>query len=175
MLYARAGIDGEPRALIDPNAWTEDGTVSLAGNAVSPEGRYIAYAKSDGGSDWRDWHVRKVATGADLPDRITFTKFTGISWVPDESGFYYSRYPQDARGRGDDQKAVSVYFHTLGTDQSEDRLILRMPPDEERNAYASVTEDGNFLVVTLQDKLIRVLILQLIRTTGSISTAPPAI
>ena len=151
VLYARAGIDGEPRALIDPNTWTEDGTVSLAGNAVSPEGRYIAYAKSDGGSDWRDWHVREVATGADLPDRITFTKFTGISWVPDESGFYYSRYPQDARGRGDDQKAVSVYFHALGTDQSEDRLILQMPPDEERNAYAYVSEDGNFLVVTLQE------------------------
>ena len=151
VLYASAGIEGEPRALIDPNTWTEDGTVSLAGNAVSPEGRYIAYARSDGGSDWRDWYVREVATGADLPDRITFTKFTGISWVPDESGFYYSRYPLDARGRGDDQKAVSVYFHALGTDQSKDRLILQMPPDEERNAYASVTEDGNFLVVTLQE------------------------
>ena len=151
VLYARAGIDGEPRVLIDPNTWTEDGTASLAGNAASPEGRYIAYARSDGGSDWRDWHVREVATGADLPDRITFTKFTGISWTPDESGFYYSRYPLDAQGRGDDQKAVSVYFHALGTDQSEDRLVLRMPPDEGRNAYAFVTEDGNYLVVMLQE------------------------
>ncbi len=151
VLYARSGIDGEPRVLIDPNTWTEDGTASLAGNAASPEGRYIAYARSDGGSDWRDWRVREVATGADLPDRITFTKFTGISWAPDESGFYYSRYPLDAQGRGDDQKAVSVHFHALGTDQSEDRLVLQMPPDEGRNAYASVTEDGNFLVVTLQE------------------------
>ena len=150
VLYVRAGIDGEPRVLIDPNTWTGDGTVSLAGNAASPEGRYIAYARSDGGSDWRDWHVREVATGADLPDRITFTKFTGISWMPDESGFFYSRYPLDAQGRGDDQKAVSVYFHSLGTDQSEDRLVLQMPSDEGRNAYASVTQDGEFLVVTLQ-------------------------
>ncbi len=151
VLYVRAGIDGEPRELINPNTWTEDGTASLAGNAVSPQGRYIAYARSEGGSDWRDWHVREVATGADLPDRITFTKFTGVSWLPDESGFYYSRYPLDAQGRGDDHKAVSVYFHALGTDQSEDRLVLQMPPDEGRNAYASVTEDGNFLVVRLQE------------------------
>jgi len=151
VLYVRAGIDGAPRVLIDPNTWTEDGTVSLAGHAASPGGRYIAYAQSDGGSDWRDWRVREVADGADLPDRITFTKFTGISWAPDESGFYYSRYPLDGQGRGDDQKAVSVYFHALGTDQSEDRLVLRMPPDEERNAYASVTEDGQFLVVALQE------------------------
>ena len=150
VLHVRAGIDGEPRVLIDPNTWTEDGTVSLAGNAASPEGRYIAYARSDGGSDWRDWHVREVATGTDLPDRITFTKFTGISWMPDESGFFYSRYPLDAQGRGDDQKAVSVYFHSVGTDQSEDRLVLQMPSDEGRNAYASVTQDGEFLVVTLQ-------------------------
>ncbi len=151
VLYVRAGIDGEPRVLIDPNTWTEDGTVSLAGHAASPGGRYIAYAQSDGGSDWRDWRVREVADGADLPDRITFTKFTGISWAADESGFYYSRYPLDGQGRGDGQKAVSVYFHALGTDQSEDRPVLRMPPDEGRNAYASVTEDGQFLVVALQE------------------------
>ena len=151
VLYARAGIDGEPRVLIDPNTWTEDGTANLAGNAASPEGRYIAYARSDGGSDWRDWHVREVASGEDLPDRITFTKFTGVSWTPDESGFYYSRYPLDAQGSGDGQKAVSVYFHALGTDQSEDRLVLEMPPDEGRNAYAFVTEDGQYLVVRLQE------------------------
>ena len=151
VLYVRAGIDGEPRLLIDPNTWTDDGTMSLAGHSASPEGRYIAYAQSDGGSDWRDWRVREVANGVDLPDRIAFTKFTGISWAPDESGFYYSRYPLDGQGRGDGQKAVSVYFHVLGTDQSEDRLVLRMPPDERRNAYASVTEDGQFLVVALQE------------------------
>ncbi|WP_446830298.1 prolyl oligopeptidase family serine peptidase [Candidatus Foliamicus sp.] len=151
VLYVRAGLDGEARILIDPNTWTEDGTASLAGRSVSPEGRYIAYARSEGGSDWRDWQVREVATGQDLPDRITYTKFTGISWALDEGGFYYSRYPVDDEGRADDQKAVSVYFHTLGTEQSEDRLVLRMPPDEERNAYASVTEDGAFLIVRLQE------------------------
>ena len=151
VLYVRQGRDGAARPLLDPNAWAEDGTMSLAGVSVSPDGRYIAYAKSDGGSDWRDWHVREVATGADLPDRITFTKFTGVSWNAGAGGFYYSRYPQDGQGRGDDQKAVSVYFHALGAEQADDRLVLAMPPDEGRNAYASVTEDGEYLIVRLQE------------------------
>ena len=114
MLFVRAGLDGEARALLDPNSWSEDGTVSLASNSVSPNGRYIAYAKSDGGSDWRDWYVREVASGEDLPDHLTYTKFTGVSWTPDERGFYYSRYPVDGQGAGDDKKAVSVYYHELG-------------------------------------------------------------
>ena len=151
VLYAREGIDGEARVLLDPNSWTEDGTVSLASNSVSPNGRYIAYAKSDGGSDWRDWYVREVATGEDLADHLTYTKFTGVSWTPDESGFYYSRYPVDEQGKGDDKKAVSVYFHALGTDQADDRLVHEMPPDERRNAYAFVTEDGAYLMVMLQE------------------------
>ena len=151
VLYVRDGIDGEARVLLDPNTWTEDGTVSLASNSVSPNGRYIAYAKSDGGSDWRDWYVREVATGEDLSDHLTYTKFSGVSWTPDESGFYYSRYPVDEQGSGDDKKAVSVYFHELGTDQADDRLVLEMPPDEGRNAYAFVTEDGAYLMVTLQE------------------------
>ena len=151
VLYVQEGLGGEARILLDPNAWSADGTVSLAGNSVSPSGRYIAYAKSDGGSDWRDWFVREVASGEDMPDRITFTKFTGVSWAPGESGFYYSRYPVDEQGAGDGGKAVSVYFHELGTDQAEDRLVLQMPPDEGRNAYASVTEDGAYLIVTLQE------------------------
>ena len=151
VLYVQEGLGGQARALLDPNAWSVDGTVSLAGNSVSPSGRYIAYAKSDGGSDWRDWFVREVATGEDTPDRITFTKFTGVSWAPDESGFYYSRYPVDERGAGDGAKAVSVYFHQLGADQADDRLVLEMPPDEGRNAYASVTEDGAYLIVVLRE------------------------
>ena len=151
VLFVRDGIDGEARVLLDPNTWTEDGTVSLASNSVSPGGRYIAYAKSDGGSDWRDWYVREVATGEDLSDHLTYTKFSGVSWTPDESGFYYSRYPVDEQGKGDDKKAVSVYYHELGTDQADDRLVLEMPPDEGRNAYAFVTEDGAYLMVTLQE------------------------
>lgn len=151
VLHAREGINGEARALIDPNTWAGDGTVSLAGTSVSPNGIYVAYAKSDGGSDWRDWYVREVATGTDLTDHMAHTKFTGVSWAPDESGFFYSRYPLDENGDGDGMKAVSVYFHELGAEQADDRLVFEMPPDEGRNAYAFVTEDGAYLVVMLQE------------------------
>ena len=108
-------VDGEPRVLIDPNDWSGDGKAALAGLEVSHDGRLAAYARSEGGTDWRDWRVKEVDTGRDLPDLITFTKFTPVSWTPDASGFYYSRHPVGPDGKGDGIKAVAVWFHRLGT------------------------------------------------------------
>src|SRR5688572_13760507 len=84
---------GEPRVLLDPNTWSEDSKAALAGFAVSKDGRLAAYARSEGGTDWRDWRVLDVESGKDLPDHLTFTKFTSVSWKPDGSGFFYSRHP----------------------------------------------------------------------------------
>ncbi len=146
--------DGPPgRVLLDPNTWSEDATVALAGMTPSRDGRYVAYAQSDGGSDWRKWKVRDVESGEDTGDLIDFTKFTSISWMPDNSGFFYSRYPprEDDPTKGDGSKAVSVYFHALGTNQSEDRLVFSQPEHPRRNPYASVSEDGEYLLVNLQE------------------------
>ncbi len=149
----REGDEPPGRVLLDPNGWSDDATVALAGLAPSRDGRYVAYAQSDGGSDWRTWKVRDVETGEDTGDLIDFTKFTSISWMPDNSGFFYSRYPprEDDPTRGDGAKAVSVYFHLLGTEQSEDRLVFSQPEHPRRNPYASVSEDGEYLLVTLQE------------------------
>ena len=113
----------------------------------------MAYAQSDGGSDWRKWKVLDVETGEDTGDLIDYTKFTSISWMPDNSGFFYSRYPRarDDPTRGDGSKAVSVYFHALGADQAEDRLVFSQPEHPRRNPYASVSEDGAYLLVNLQE------------------------
>ena len=100
-----------PKVLVDPNTLSADATASLADYSISPDGRYVAYAVSDGGTDWDTWRVREVETGRDLPDLIGDTKFTGVSWLPDASAFYYSRYPKGADGKGDDQQQVSVYRH----------------------------------------------------------------
>ena len=146
--------DGPPgRGLLDPNTWSEDATVALAGMTPSRDGRYVAYAQSDGGSDWRKWKVRDVESGEDTGDLIDFIKFTSISWMPDNSGFFYSRYPprEDDPTKGDGSKAVSVYFHALGTNQSEDRLVFSQPEHPRRNPYASVSEDGEYLLVNLQE------------------------
>ncbi len=151
VIYVADALDGEPRVLLDPNGFSEDGTVSLAGLSISPEARYVAYAKSDGGSDWDSWTVKEIGTGKELDDLVRYTKFTGASWAADESGFYYSRYPLGADGEGDDGKAVSVYFHRIGTDQSEDQLVYEIPEHAERNPYATVTDDGRYLILSIQE------------------------
>lgn len=111
VLYWAPSLDAEPRVLIDPNTFSGDGTVALATYSVSPDGRLIAYAVSDGGSDWKIWRVMEIDTGNHLPDEIRHVKFTGVSWERDSTAFYYSRYPIGANGKADDQQAVKVYRH----------------------------------------------------------------
>ena len=115
------------KVLVDPNTLSADATASLADYSISPDGRYVAYAVSDGGTDWDTWHVREVETGRDLPDLIGDTKFTGVSWLPDASAFYYSRYPKGADGKGDDQQQVSVYRHGSARRRRTTRSSTRSP------------------------------------------------
>lgn len=149
ILYWAESLTATPRVLVDPNTLSHDATASLANFSVSPDGRYVAYAVSEGGSDWDTWRVREVATGRDLPDFIDDTKFTSVSWLPDASAFYYSRYPKGADGKGDDHKQVRVYRHRLGTEQSADPLVYEITDNDRHNPYGSVSEDGRWLVLTI--------------------------
>jgi prolyl oligopeptidase len=149
ILYWAASLDAAPKVLVDPNALSTDATASLANFSVSPDGRFVAYAVSDGGTDWDTWRVREVDTGRDLPDLIDDTKFTGVSWLPDASAFYYSRYPKAADGKGDDQQQVSVYLHRLGSAQSGDERIYTVADNPRHNPYATVTDDGRWLVISV--------------------------
>lgn len=146
VLYVADSLDATARVLIDPNTFTADGTQALAGTEVSPDGRLIAYAVSDGGSDWQTWHVMDVGTGEKLPDRLDDVKYTGVSWDRDSSGFYYSRFPDGPDGRPDDQASLMVYRHQLGASQDADTLVYRAE-DPTHNAEAAVTEDGRFLII----------------------------
>jgi len=151
VIYVLDELDGEPTLLIDPNAWSEDGTVALASFFPSPDGRHVAYLVQDGGSDWRIARVISVASGEVLEDELEWLKFTGLSWAADGSGFYYSRYPET--GEGEKFQALNmnqaVYFHRLGTDQSEDQLVYARPDNPEWGYAASVTDDGRHLVITV--------------------------
>lgn len=151
VLMVQDSSDGEPVVLIDPNTFSEDGTVSLAGYSVSPDGVRVAYGQSDGGTDWKTWRVRDVESGIDLDEVIGFTKFTGISWTPDGRGFYYSRYPETPEGDGDGQSAVTIYYHALGTPQSADEPVYSLPDHPRRNPYGQVTEDGRYLIIRVSD------------------------
>jgi prolyl oligopeptidase len=149
VLYWAPSLDAEPRVLVDANALSADATASLADYSISPDGRFVAYAVSDGGTDWDTWHVREVESGRDLLDLIGDTKFTGVSWLPDASAFYYSRYPKGADGKGDDQKQVSVYRHRLGTAQADDEHVYSITDNDRHNPYGYVTTDGRWLVFVI--------------------------
>ena len=151
VLYVADGPDGDPRVLIDPNEWSDDGTVNLAQWVPGPNGEYVAYGIQDGGSDWRTWRVLDVESGALLEDELNWLKFTSVAWHPDGSGFYYSRYPKPA----EDEKFQSlnlnqkVYFHELGTPQADDRLVYERPDEPEWGYLPTVSDDGRFLVLTI--------------------------
>jgi prolyl oligopeptidase len=137
---------GPGRVLINPNGLRGDATVSLSDYVPSPDGRWLAYAISDAGSDWTTWHVLDVATGKDQPEVLRDTKFTRASWARDGSGFYYSAYPG-----GDDKLQAVVRWHKLGDAQAQDREVFAVRDHSTRVPYGEVTEDGRYLVITLDE------------------------
>ncbi|MCU0902495.1 MAG: prolyl oligopeptidase family serine peptidase [Tabrizicola sp.] len=148
-LLVRDGLDGEDRVLIDPNSWSDDGTVALAEWAASADGAFVAFAMQDGGSDWRTIRVMDTSTGAMLEDKVEWARFTAIAWHPDGSGFYYSRFPEPAAGAAFSASVEghAVYFHRVGSEQSEDRLVHAPTPGQALLHTVDVTPDGHYLVV----------------------------
>ncbi len=149
----RRGWTGEPKVLLDPNTFSADGTVAISGISITEDGSLAAYSIADAGSDWVTWHVRDVTTGEDLPDVVEWSKFSGASWKKDGSGFFYARYDEPAADASEAEALKTanyfhkVYFHKLGTPQSEDRLVFDRPDDGELNLGAQVTDDGRYLVI----------------------------
>ncbi|HYO13880.1 MAG TPA: prolyl oligopeptidase family serine peptidase [Thermoanaerobaculia bacterium] len=149
VLYWLDRLDAEPRVVIDPNTLSEDGTVALAGTSISEDGKLLAYSLSSGGSDWQEWKVREIETGRDLTDRLQWVKFSGAAWTHDNKGFFYSRYaePREGGRLEDTNFYQKLYYHRLGTPQSEDELIYHRPDQKEMGFGAAVTEDGRYLVI----------------------------
>jgi prolyl oligopeptidase len=98
VLYRMDTLDSEPVMVLDPNTWSEDGTIALGGLAFSEDGRYMAYGIQDGGTDWRTWRIMDTESGELLDDELKWLKFGGLSWTHDHAGFYYSRFPEPAEG-----------------------------------------------------------------------------
>lgn len=142
-------LDDVRQVLIDPNKLSEDGTVALGSWVPSDDGRWIAYSIADGGSDWRTWKVRNVATGEDTQDEVRWSKFSGAAWTPEGDGFYYARYAEPAEGDAltGTNENQQLFLHRLGTDQSEDQLILSRPDHPKWGFSPTVTDDGHYLVV----------------------------
>jgi prolyl oligopeptidase len=149
VLYVRDGLDGQPRLLIDPNTWSEDGATALAEWDPSEDGRYLLYSIQDGGTDWRTVRVLDVATGQPTQDEIRWVKFSNLDWAKDGSGFFYSRFPEPAQGQQFQSlnENHTIYFHRLGTAQSEDRLVYATPDRPRLSNNGQVSDDGRWLIV----------------------------
>ena len=150
VLFVRDGLDGPARVLIDPNTWAKDGATALGEYDISEDGKRLAYAIQDGGTDWRTVRVLDVDTGKTLDDTIEWVKFSGLSWAKDGSGFYYSRFPAPPEGRKFQSlnENQAVYFHRIGTPQSADTLVYATPDHPKWGHGAVVTDDGKWLVIS---------------------------
>ena len=139
------------KVLIDPNTLSKDGTIALAGMNVTDDGKLLAYGLAVAGSDWQEWKVRDIATGKDLSDDVQWVKFSQGSWKKDGSGFFYSRY--DAPASAEQLKQANyfhkLYFHKLGTPQSDDPLVYERKDHKDWNFNGQVSEDGRFLIINV--------------------------
>ena len=151
VIYVTEDLDEPGKVLLDPNTLSDDGTMALGNYEVSPDGRYLAYAISDGGSDWRNWYVIDTVTGERLDEELTDIKFTDVSFDSTGDALFYSRYPRNEAGQADDQLQVHMYRHVIGTPQSEDTFVFAITDHPTRNPYGIVSEDGRYLIIGVFD------------------------
>lgn len=148
-LLVRDEVDGDPRVLIDPNQWSDDGTTALAEWAASADGSQIAYGVQEGGTDWRTIRIIEVDTGQVLSDEVKWARFTTLVWAEDGSGFFYARYPEPEPGTESLAGIANhaVYFHAVGTPQAADRLLYTTPDRPEMLHTTGLTDGGRYAVI----------------------------
>jgi prolyl oligopeptidase len=147
ILYIQNDLESAPQLFLDPNKFTEDGTVSLTTYSFSKDGRYFAYGTALGGSDWNEFHIMDVQTRKNLSDDLKWIKFSGIAWYKD--GFFYSRYSIPAKGKEltSSNEFQKVYYHKIGTPQSNDIFIYGDDSNSKMTFSAQTTEDERFLII----------------------------
>jgi len=148
VLFMKNGLDAEGEVFLDPNLLSEDGTVALSSFSVSNDAKYAGYGISRAGSDWNEFFIKDIESGEDLEDHLKWIKFSDMSWY--NNGFFYSKY--DEPKEGDELSAANtnnkVFYHTVGTQQSDDKLIYKDPKHPNRGFGASVTDDENYIIIT---------------------------
>lgn len=147
VVYIQKGLDGKPDVLLDPNTFSKDGSISLAGLAFSNDQKYFSYGISRSGSDWREYFVKELETGKKLADHIKWAKFSGMSWYKD--GFFYSRYDEPKEDEKLKAKVQSqkLYYHKVGTPQSEDTLIYEDKTNPKMGFTGTVTDNEKYLSI----------------------------
>ncbi len=152
VLYIQKGLNGTPEVLLDPNTFSEDGTLRLSAFAVSKDAKYAAYGVSKSGSDWQTYFVMELATKKRLPDTLNWVKVSDIAW--EGHGFYYSRYPEPGNKKELSAKNEfhQVYYHKVGTPQSQDELVYEDRAHPQRFHFAFTSEDEQFTFLSISDR-----------------------
>jgi prolyl oligopeptidase len=147
--YSRETLDGAERVVIDANALSPDGSVALSQFSPSPDGRHFVYGLSEGGADWSTLYVRNLASGRNTADTVRWVRFSGLSWTQDGAGFFYSRYPEPPKGEQLKAKLEhhTLYYHRLGTPQSQDVKIYARPDNPSWFVFGGTDETGRYLFV----------------------------
>ncbi len=151
VIYLQEGLNGTPEVLLDPNKLSNDGSISLGGLTYSNDDKYLCYGISRGGSDWREFYVMDVRTKQLTKDEIKWSKFSGTAWYKD--GFYYGRYDEPKVGEELKQKNEfqKIFYHKLGTQQSEDKLIWEDKQNPKRLFGAGVSDDEKFMFLSISE------------------------
>ena len=139
----------KPRVLIDPNKFSPDGTISLSDISVSPNGEYLAYSISDGGSDWRTWKVFNIDKEEETKDLIEWSKFSFAVWESDSSGFYYQKYQKPEEALSDINRSPQLFFHKLGDKQNNDKLVYEDKTNPDLSWSINVPENGSYRILTI--------------------------
>jgi prolyl oligopeptidase len=153
VLYVQHGLKGQRKVVLDPNTLSADGTVALTVWDATENGKLLAYAVAAAGSDWEEIRVRDVEKGVDLSDTLKWVKFSNIAWTKDHKGFFYSRYEQP---KGENallakNTGQKLYYHRVGQPQSKDELVLERPDHPQWNITATVSDDGEYVVIYIAD------------------------
>jgi prolyl oligopeptidase len=151
VLYRTEALNERAQVVLDPNTFSEDGTIALSGTELSEDGKYLVYMVAKSGSDWNEIFVKDIETGETLSDHIEWVKFSGLAWF--DNGFYYSAY--DEPNEGDELSASNqyqkIYYHKLGTPQKDDQLIMKDDTNPNRMFGAGITDDKRFLLISMSE------------------------
>ncbi|HEY3826182.1 MAG TPA: prolyl oligopeptidase family serine peptidase [Bryobacteraceae bacterium] len=155
VLYVMESLKGQPREFIDPNTYRKDGTVALTRQNVSWNGKLMAYAVAQAGTDWNEWHVRDIETDKDLPDVVSWSKDGTAAWAPDDNGFYYTRFPEPPPDKVLTAIALNekIYFHKLGDPQKADKLVYERPDHPDWTYAPQVMEGGKVMIIWIESSV----------------------
>jgi prolyl oligopeptidase len=150
VMYSMDGLEAEPTVVLDPNSWSADGTVALSGMALSDDGKYLAYGTAEAGSDWNVWRILSLDTKQLQGEELRWVKFSQATWTKDSKGFFYGRYDEPKEGAAFQSLNLNqkIYYHRVGTPQSDDVLVYQRPDQPEYGFGTSVSEDGRYLVIS---------------------------